>query len=101
MSDYTRWETPRLQARIWDCDDDCDCHQAQIDRVTPNREAGYPWIRRERIWQGTYASFDGGVWPEGMSYEQLEVELRQGCEANGIPWDQQRFNEGWPLERDA
>lgn len=57
MSDLAEWARTLLVAGMWSCEDeDCDCTQPQIDRITPNREAGYPWIRREAVWRGTFRS---------------------------------------------
>jgi hypothetical protein len=51
------WATPRLEARMWFCEDEvCSCTQPQIDRITPNLESGYPWIKRERVWEGVFHS---------------------------------------------
>lgn len=59
--------------------EDCDCIQPRIERITPNREAGYPWIRREVVWEGTFVCVDSG-YPEGVTYETLEDELRAACQ---------------------
>ena len=51
------WELARLEARLWWCgDEECNCYQPQVTKITPNREAGYPWIHREDVWQGTFIS---------------------------------------------
>jgi hypothetical protein len=51
------WASTRFVAIAWWCGDEvCDCTQAQIDKVTPNVTAGYPWIARERVWEGEFFS---------------------------------------------
>lgn len=73
------WNETKLEARVWWCGDElCDCRQAEIDRITPNHRAGYPWIHREPVWRGTFYS-DG----EGVA-ETVE-ELRDECARRGIP----------------
>ncbi len=72
-----------LVAYIWWCGDyDCDCVQPRIDRITPH-EDGYRWNRCETIWEGTYVSLASG-YPEDVTYETLEDELRSACQEYGI-----------------
>ncbi len=55
-----RWRTTRLQAYTWHCGDEvCCCTQPVIERIKPNIKAGYPWIHRERIWEGVFRSERG------------------------------------------
>jgi hypothetical protein len=87
MSDERRdrWRTSRVQASMWWCgDNDCDCTQPLIERITPNLDAGYPWINRETLWSGEFltATYE-------YSMEQREerhmAPLRAACERYGIP----------------
>ena len=49
------WGEERIIGRVWWCQDEtCDCTQALIEKITPNFEAGPPWIIRERLWSGTF-----------------------------------------------
>lgn len=76
--EYTRWRRPRYFAEMWWCGDEyCDCYQPQIDLVTPNLTVGPPWIRRTRIWEGTFAS--------GGEEDGQRDELREACGRMGIP----------------
>jgi len=82
----SEWVKGRTEARIWWCGDyECDCIQPRIERVTPNREAGYPWIRRETLWEGTFVSTgqDSSGYPDGVTYESLIEELREASKAYG------------------
>jgi len=75
------WLQTKLEARLWWCEDNvCDCHQPQIDRIKPNMEAGYPWIRRENVWRGTY------TWG-GEDMDKLRAELLEAANAHGISVD--------------
>jgi hypothetical protein len=57
MDPYETWLTTRVRAEMWWCGDEhCNCTQPQIDRITPNHDAGYPWIKRERLWEGEFQS---------------------------------------------
>lgn len=79
MTDRERWEHPKIVGEMWSCEDDyCDCHQPQIDRITPNREAGFPWIKRERLWTGTFKT-DGEM-------DGLWEELKAACAEHGLTW---------------
>ncbi len=65
------WNTERVVAEMWWCGDAvCDCTQPIIDRITPNRDAGYPWIRRERLWDG---SFHSNATPEEILAQWAEL----------------------------
>lgn len=76
---WEKWDKSYVVAEIWDCgDEECDCIQPVINRATPNRTAGYPWIKWERLWEGTFVT-QGGIWggmPEGVTYETLVEDLR-------------------------
>lgn len=76
------WAATRLVATIWCCGDELDglCYQPQIDRVTPNEVAGYPWVRREEVWRGTFVNES-----DGREYRRLTVELRRAARRLGIP----------------
>ena len=79
----TDWDTEYLIATIWHCGDpECDCLQPQIQRVSPNRKAGPPWVYRETIWEGTFVSVGYGDWPEGVTDETLIEELKEACKAH-------------------
>lgn len=84
---FAAWEAERIEGLIWWCGDyECDCIQPQILRISPNREAGYPWVRRETLWEGTFVSIGGTGYPDGVDYETLQAELRAACEkVFGIP----------------
>jgi len=74
------WLTPRLIAHVWWCGDDmCDCQQPLIERIDPNGRAGFPWIRRTKLWEGEFTS---GAEP-GTS-ERLERELKEAAARYGI-----------------
>ena len=46
MSERNDWLYPHLEARLWWCEDEeCDCTQPQIDRITPNTEMFAQLIR--------------------------------------------------------
>lgn len=76
------WDTPRLVAQVWCCGDDLDglCYQPQIDRVTPNTNVGYPWVKREAVWRGTFVNE-----PDPDEYARLTTELREGASLHSIP----------------
>lgn len=51
------WEDTYLVGYIWWCgDEQCDCTQPVIERVSPNLRAGRLWIHRESVWQGSFHS---------------------------------------------
>lgn len=76
------WEMGWQVAEVWYCDDDeCACYQPRIEQVSPNREAGYPWIRRETLWEGTFVSTGVFGWPEDVTYASLEDELREALKS--------------------
>jgi hypothetical protein len=77
---YERWRTERTEAYVWYCGDEvCACTQPRIEKITPNLEAGYPWIHREAIWVGAFHS-------EGTIQElaQQNAELARACAERGI-----------------
>jgi hypothetical protein len=79
-----RWRTTRIVASFWYCGDDyCDCTKPVIERITPNHQAGYPWIRREELWEGTFLTDTWQREPEER--EQQRAELREACHRFGIP----------------
>jgi hypothetical protein len=78
------WRRPRLVAEVWWCGDDwCDCTQPQIVRITPNTDAGYPWVRREAVWEGEFLT---GTWQyEPAERERLQFgPLREACTRFGV-----------------
>jgi hypothetical protein len=78
------WAQSSVHAGVWWCSDEhCDCVQPVIERITPNHRAGYPWVHRERLWEGTFVSRSYG-YPDGVSDDTLLAELRQACEQRGI-----------------
>lgn len=85
MTDVERWRTPRIQAHLWYCgDQECDCTHPVIERITPNVDAGYPWIRRETLWEGTFLS---NTW-EYSTEEREELQyapFRAACQRYGVP----------------
>lgn len=87
------WQKTWLVAGIWWCGDEvCDCTQPIVERVTPNTDAGYPWVRRERIWEGQFCSeaTDGetiGQWKElREAMQKYQIPDRAGSEQQ--PWGQ-------------
>lgn len=45
----------RRYASLWRCgDEDCDCSQPVVEELSPNLEAGWPWIHRKQLWSGTF-----------------------------------------------
>jgi hypothetical protein len=84
MQEYAEWLRPRLVASVWWCGDDyCDCTKPVIERITPNTNAGYPWIQREQLWEGRFLT---------RTYEYAHEEreelqyapLRQACHRLGV-----------------
>lgn len=73
-----------LVAAIWYCGDDyCDCTQPVIERITPNHRAGYPWIRRDRVWEGRFLTDTWGYTSEDLEAMQYGP-LREACQQYGI-----------------
>ena len=70
------WGSEYLLARVWYCGDEvCDCSQAQVERIGPNRVAGPPWITRETVWQGEFHSWS---WEEpGLAEAELQQHLAE------------------------
>lgn len=62
----------------------CDCHEPQIDKIEPNIEAGYPWIKRQPVWRGT---FEG----EGQGIQGMLAELAAAAQENGIALDEDHY----------
>lgn len=86
-----KWEMARLEAYLWWCGDyNCDCSQPVIDRVTPNRQAGYPWIHREKVWQGSFRT-------GGEDMDMLRAELVAAAVEYHIKLD--KDSHGWLEER--
>lgn len=85
LRDFERWMTSRLIARLWYCgDEECDCTQPVIERITPNVEAGYPWIKRETLWEGKFLSltFEYSAWDRE---ETQFAPMREACRQHGVP----------------
>lgn len=80
---YQRWLEPQVVASIWWCGDEyCDCTEPVIERISPGTR--YPWVRRERLWEGTFLT-------DTFSYSWEERErlqyapLREECHRIGVP----------------
>jgi hypothetical protein len=70
--DHFEWRSVRYRARIWWCGDDaCDCHRPIIERVSPNKYAGYPWVMPVTVWEGTFFSR-----PDFNDYDVMEREIQ-------------------------
>lgn len=75
------WETERVLAHMWWCGDEyCNCFLPIIERITPNHVLGFPCIKREFIWEGSFISQ-----PSTEDYAQMAEELRQACLEHGVP----------------
>jgi hypothetical protein len=76
-SSIDSWKQTKVIGRIWWCgDESCDCTQALIERITPNLNAGLPWIRRENLWSGRFYT-DSGEKPwedEGLPSPQDDLK---------------------------
>jgi hypothetical protein len=87
MSDvesWRRWRTIRVEARIWWCnDEECYCTQPVIERITPNEQAGYPWIRREVLWSGEHFTNTWEYSAEEREQRQF-APLRAACQEMDI-----------------
>ena len=80
------WRKTWVVASVWYCGDEyCNCTQPQIEIVRPNLKASYPWIQRERIWEGTFRT-DG----EG-SQDEWRCELEPAAAEYGITLDENLF----------
>ncbi len=77
------WHETRLEARIWWCGDD-DCTQPVIERISPNLEAGYPWIRRETLWAGEFLT-DTRKYGQAQREAMQFAQLREACQRLGVP----------------
>lgn len=86
MSDEReRWRTSEVVAYVWWCgDEQCDCTEPVIVRVTPNLEAGYPWVRREALWTGQFLSSTFEYSAEERERLQY-APLRAACSSHGVP----------------
>lgn len=72
--EYLEYKKTRIVAEIWNCGDDvCDCNQPQIHRITPNDNCGYPWIKRERLWEGTFQT-------DGEGLKLMKKELKEAVD---------------------
>lgn len=76
------WEDTKIVGYIWHCGDEfCDCSQARIERLTPNRKCGPPRIRRVLLWSGTFYCDSGySPWKEDGSPspdEELRAHLEE------------------------
>ncbi len=75
-----RWLAGRVTGYVWYCGDDvCDCTQPVIERLSPNMGAGFPWIHRDRLWEGTFCS---GA--DGQETRDQNAELAEACARFGI-----------------
>lgn len=71
------WEDTYEESYIWYCGDEiCDCYQPVIEEVSPNRKAGHPWVKRRRVWEGTFFSRPHLEEHKEMA-EELRIELRK------------------------
>lgn len=93
MTDWERWETVWIEAYIWQCggifrsmDDPCDCREPRIDRLSPNREGGYPLVHRETLWSGTFKS---DAEPDELLAQ--EAELTMETQRRGITLDDEHY----------
>ena len=68
-----QWETGYVAAYIWGCGDDCNCIEPRIDRIEPNHQMGFPFIRRTVLWVGT---FHADAWYDS-AYEEAVAELAE------------------------
>jgi hypothetical protein len=84
------WLTVRLTAYIWSCDPEtcCESMQARVGRISPNQGSGYPWIRRERLWEGKFYSD-----PDAAEREQIRQELAHAANTHGIALDEDSYGE--------
>ena len=79
------WRQGYIRAYQWYCGDEwCDCHQPVIERCGPNTDAGYPWLRITRLWEGTFHSEPNGDERKQMRLE-LASELRRRRRDNADP----------------
>ena len=78
------WRKPRRVAEVWWCGDEvCDCQQAQVVDITPNLDAGYPWIKWERVATGTFFT-DGEGYPQTV-IERDHLALLYGADIADPP----------------
>lgn len=73
--DYEQWSKPKIVARIWECGDPyCECSQPLVELIEPNMNAGYPWITRKRLWEGTFVTS-----PNSEEAAKVANELEQAA----------------------
>ncbi len=73
------WGKTWLRAFMWYCGDDvCNCSQPKIIKQSPNWNMGYPWVRQDSVWEGTFRS-------DGEDYELLVQELKDAAARYDIP----------------
>jgi hypothetical protein len=79
-AEIDRWRKTWLVAYIWWCGDEaCDCYRPIVERLWPNEQSGFPWIRRERVWEGEFVTS-----PELGDMERLKKELDEAATRWGI-----------------
>ena len=68
------WQSTKIIAQVWNCGDEiCDCNHGVIERITPNESSGYPWIKREMIYDGIFHS-------NGEGYNEIEKDLKEAVD---------------------
>lgn len=88
------WKRPKLEARMWHCGDPgyCDCYHPVVERITPGKK--WPWIKRERLWEGTFHSQ-----PETEEWKNQKAELAKAADDYKIILDSQHdWLYGWRYE---
>ncbi len=75
-SDREERSKTRVIAYMWYCGDDCNCSEPIVERVTPNLEVGYPWVRRENLWSGDFRSDASLEESEKQKQELKEAAVR-------------------------
>jgi hypothetical protein len=80
-----QWATGEVRAEMWWCmDEECDCTQPIIVRITPNTQVGYPWVRRELLWEGEFLSATY-EYTANQREELQYAPLRAACAERGLP----------------
>lgn len=88
MSLRDDWAKTWLRAYMWRCEDAvCDCWQPVIERLMPNLVTGYPWVKRQRVWEGPFVSE-----PTATEIKALELILLENALVRGIVLD--KYNQG-------
>ena len=78
------WEKTWVQVYMWHCGDDyCSCTQPVVERITPNILAGFPWIKRERLWEGAFHSE-----ADSEDRKQQEESLKEKAKEYGVTLDE-------------